>query len=135
MRILQVQHDDAFVDDVPPHPYHTRYFDIFTAIVPEQQSQPCLTEQEQFQNQNPSAAMQNLDSMTSYEDAIIMAIIALRDLQSGSTISSIKNYMRENFIHDLFPYLLDTSQASLDEIYSINNCLFLVAMKSLLNRN
>ena len=25
---LQVQHDDGFVDDVPSHPYHTRFFDV-----------------------------------------------------------------------------------------------------------
>ena len=144
MTILQVQHDDAFVDDVPPHPYHTRYFDIITtAVIPSPQSiqDPTTTtttntKQEEIPHIPSITFFQNLDSLSAYEDAIIMAIINLRDFHIGSTLSDIRNYIQDNYIHDLYPNLkakLDNEQCS--SYYSIKNSLFLLAMKSLLNKN
>lgn len=132
MTMLHVQHDDAFVDDVLPHPYHTRYFDVVTTIPPGlgvQNHQSSVIEPGSVQ-EPPLFAYQNLDSITSYEDAIIISIASLRDFKIGSTISSIKNYMKNNFIQDIYPQYYNQNQ-----FYSINNTLFLVAMKSLLNKN
>ena len=145
--ILQVQHDDAFVDDVPPHPYHTRYFDIITTavVLPPPQSVvagPTLThpttnqEETNHESRRPITFPHTLDSLTAYEDAIIMAIINLRDLHIGSSISDIRNYIQDNYINDLFPNLkakLDNEQRS--SYYPIKNSLFLLAMRSLWNKN
>jgi hypothetical protein len=120
---LQVQHDDALVD-VPSHPYHTRYFDVVTISKEESTNEPRKT-----------SIYQNFESIMSYEDAIINAIIQLRDIHIGSSITSIQKHMKEHFIQENFPNLknnIHMEDASFN--YYLKKSLFIVALKSLLDK-
>lgn len=129
---LQVQHDDALVD-VPSHPYHTRFFDVVSIIVPHYYScappnnlqAPILIENNKYDDLYSSV------SIISYEDAIIRAIIELHDVHFGSSIHDIKKHVNMYFMNTIphqQPHHQDYNKNS------INHGLFIAALKSLLNR-
>ncbi len=151
-RQILIQHDDALVDDVPPHPYHTRLFDIVT-LLPEQPRQRQQQEEEQKRllllesivKHNKTLQHQNFVSIMSYEDAIINALKDLRDFHTiGSPVSSIKKHMEEYFVQENFPHLkeMDCTKSCapadllnyFNETFGIKNALFVAALKSLLDR-
>jgi len=147
---LTVQHDDALVDDMPSHPYHTRYFDIVT-ILPDPPLQRQRQEEEKKQlsllrtiaEQNKTLHHYNFVSIMSYENAIINAIKDLRDGHKiGSHVSSIKKHMKEYFVEENFPHLkeMNSTTSNIDALKYYNECftvkdtLFVAAIKSLYNK-
>lgn len=122
---LQVlNHDDAF-DDIPPLPYHTRFFDVMLRPLP-----PSNLPSEKTQRK--PIIYSNFVSIISYEDAIITAIMELHDVHIGSSISEIKKHMVDNFIKETFPYL-DKADTNATFNY-LKRPLFLAALKSLLDK-
>jgi len=119
MTTVQVQHDDALADLSPPQNYHPRYFDIVTVV-------PASDECTIIPSQNE---LSNFISIMSYEDTIINALHDLRDIK-GSSIIAIMKYMQENFVQENFQGRNTTDLG----FYAIKSSLFLLAMKSLLDR-
>lgn len=123
--VLQVQHDDAFVEDVPLHPYHTRFFDM-VVLAPPKLDESVRVQKKHF-------VLSNFVSIMSYEDAIITALLELHDhYHIGSSISAIRKHMEENFVKENFPLL---SKGNTDiNLDNIRHSLFLLALKSLLKK-
>ncbi len=130
---LQVQHDDAFVEDVPSHPYQKRFFDF---IILSQTSPPLHDTQSIHTTTNINKNIityKNCISIMSYEDAIIIALLELHDHRNlGSSVHEIKKHLMEHFIKENIPSLTDADTVKYDDYFK--SSLFAVAMKSLLDK-
>lgn len=130
---LQVQHDDAFVEDVPSHPYHRRFFDFI--ILSQTAPPPNDIQSNDTTNttKNRITSYKNCVSIMSYEDAIIIALLELHDHRNhGSSVHEIKKHLMEHFIKENIPSLTDADAVKYDDYFK--SSLFAVAMKSLLDK-
>lgn len=134
---FQVQHDDAFVDDVPPHPYHKRFFDV---IIVSQSSPP---DNDRGQSTSEKEAImysfKNRVSIMSYEDAIIIALLELHDHRHiGSPVHAIKKHLIENITKENMFFLSKSNTKESAVQYFDHDCfkssLFTIAMKSLIDK-